>query len=258
MSQSPFYLSFLLAHLLWTGLLLPADENPDTLSTEDTLVEAETESVQVRIYTLPMRGILTPNSTVIAPPGRLISEHSIKPEVCTLRRNSYSDTLHLIPGKPLRLVEEGSEEGQKTVYIEQELPKDSSVLVGVLDPEPHPETQKHTLEVFPVSETDSPSGWHTFLNGLPHVIEIKLGDTTHNLTPGNSLSLKASAQRERIFITELSGKKSRLYTGAVFADDSRGRLHLIRPRANSERRIDVLSLSGPEQAPQDSDDVNKQ
>lgn len=249
MSHSPVYISLFLIHLSFAAFLLPAQENPVLAPPENAPIITETESVQIRIYTLPLRGILTDDSVLTGLPGRLLSEHSITPEICRLRRNSYTDTLHLVPGKSLRLVEKSPDEDQNIVYIDQELPKNSPVLVGLLNPEIQPDTQKPSLEVFPVSETESPAGYHTFLNGLPHVIEIKLENTTHNLTPGNSLSIKASDKRERIYIKELSENKGRIYTGAVYADESRGQLHIIRSHANSERRMDVISLSGPEQMP---------
>ena len=202
------------------------------------------DPVEVRIFVQPLRGILTENSKIPRLPSTVHCVGALGNPAIQLYRGGYAKPVRLPAGAPLvlQLLEDG-EPGRE--IVRETFPREWEKVMVVLDPSPGGDGLRLRAEIFPAGQSRISAGWHTFTNRLETGVELRIGDQTHTLPAGESISVKATERRERIFIRETGTQRGRLYNGAIRRREDRGMLHLLSPHPGSARRIRVLSLGGP-------------
>jgi len=207
--------------------------------------EAAPGTIRIRLFLPPIRGILAEDTSLTAFPAQVWLQTEDGPELMQLRRNGYTRSVTLSTPGQVELFRVTADGTKGKLYASAALPKDVDAGVALLAPDETDSEGRIPFQVYPLASIHSPAGWHSFLNHLEREVEIRLKDQTHHVPAGEQIALKLGEGRQRIFILESGGKHSRRYTGAIYPREQRGVLHVIKPRPDSTRRLEVVTLIGP-------------
>lgn len=234
--------------LLLLGVLLPplgAEDAPPAAATPAPTPGAE---VEIRLFVQPVRGILTENRQIAPLPPEVTADGALEPASLRLRYGQFTPPLRLPAGFPL-VLREFRDGLPGPEIVREDLPGDETKWMGVVHPTIAREDGRLRVDLFPAGPEHIPVDGHTFINTMESELQLRIGERTQRLPGGESLSLKANARRERIYIEETDTPGGRRYSGSVTQQKGRGALHIISPRPGSARRIRVLSLSDSPDTP---------
>ncbi len=203
------------------------------------------ESISLRFFAPPIRGILTEDSQWDTLPTRLQVGAGPNAQTVRILRNGYSREIQVPKDRPIPLFASPAEPDAtpRSLGDLRPIPKDWDRVLVLLASGIPDDADQLEHELIDFSQKTVPSDAHTFQNDLDNLVEIRIGPEKLFVEAGKRVSWEGEENRVRIMVMEIDGARGRRFTGAVHGSPRHGTLHLIQKNTASPRRINFRSLS---------------